>query len=1022
MNQPIELPPEANPLTAQLLYQALHSAASTNQHQIQSSTQQLQRWETQPGYYTLLQASDIFVDQSLAREVRYLAIIQLKNGIDKYWRKTASNAVSKDEKARIRTRLLESGINEADRPLALQNAVLIAKIVRFEFPLDWPDAITSLIDILRASSQSTTSSLHFSRALLILLHVAKELSTARLQRSRTSLQSVTPEIIHVLGRAYIEKVAHWRSFVQIGGDDEGGALECLEQSLLVIKVLRRLLISGFEAPNRDKDVRELWSLSRQHFADFLALVLHNSSNMSTDVVDYIEEHLLQLSKFHLEMARTHPAAFALLPESTELVRAYWSMTAEFGESFGTQSSQPGGTSKALGDDDDDDKPPMERLSLVGLLLLRACIKMVFSPTQTFKYRRPEDKEEQKQSVELIRTHLLTEQLIRQVMETVVTRFFVFRPSDLREWQDEPEEWEQRGEGEGDAWEYSIRPCSEKLFLDLMLNFKEMLVPSLLQVFHSVGGPESGDVLSKDSVYTALGLAASVVHQQIDFDSFITSTLLTELQIRKPGYNILRRRIAILLSQWISVRISAANRPVIYRIFQHLLDRQDEMNDEVVRVTAGRHFKNIVDDWEFKTADLLPFTPAIIARLMALIEEVDLTETKMALLNTVSVMVERLEHHISPHAERIVTLLPSLWEQSGEEYLLKQAILTTMTRLISSMKDESRRYHHLFLPLIDRAMEPGSDEQVFLLDDALELWATILTQTPSPASPQLLALAPHLFSAFELGTENLRKALGITESYVLLAPAYMLADEMRERLFSSAANLLNAVKVESSGLVTSLMEIMIRAAEGLGGESAVEIIGQSLVSQGFLGKILDALRGRWEANQTSGPKRSHAPVDGIVETDYYGVLARLVLASPRVFVQAVEAASPVRGQALGETMDWILEGWFRHFGNMAHPNQRKLNCLALTRMLESGESWILGRLQELMTVWTDVVGELSEGAEERGGDSLLFWDPEGLKPTNPEAPEDERRRHVRFSCLPPPVLDLPICPKNITILTSPPPPN
>lgn len=32
----------------------------------------------------------VFLDHSLPLEVRYLAIIQLKNGIDKYWRKTAT--------------------------------------------------------------------------------------------------------------------------------------------------------------------------------------------------------------------------------------------------------------------------------------------------------------------------------------------------------------------------------------------------------------------------------------------------------------------------------------------------------------------------------------------------------------------------------------------------------------------------------------------------------------------------------------------------------------------------------------------------------------------------------------------------------------------------------------------------------------------------------------------------------------------------------------------------------------------
>jgi hypothetical protein len=47
------------------------------------------------------------------------------------------SAVSKEDKLLIRSRLLESAVNEADQRLALQNALVVAKIVRFEFPNDW---------------------------------------------------------------------------------------------------------------------------------------------------------------------------------------------------------------------------------------------------------------------------------------------------------------------------------------------------------------------------------------------------------------------------------------------------------------------------------------------------------------------------------------------------------------------------------------------------------------------------------------------------------------------------------------------------------------------------------------------------------------------------------------------------------------------------------------------------------------------------------------------------------------------
>ena len=83
----IEVPAEANPLTEGILFHVLRSASSADPTQIQTGTKQLQQWEKAQGYYPLLQA--VFLDKSLPYEVRYLAVIQLKNGIDKYWRKTA---------------------------------------------------------------------------------------------------------------------------------------------------------------------------------------------------------------------------------------------------------------------------------------------------------------------------------------------------------------------------------------------------------------------------------------------------------------------------------------------------------------------------------------------------------------------------------------------------------------------------------------------------------------------------------------------------------------------------------------------------------------------------------------------------------------------------------------------------------------------------------------------------------------------------------------------------------------------
>jgi hypothetical protein len=148
------------------------------------------------------------------------------------------------------------------------------------------------------------------------------------------------------------------------------------------------------------------------------------------------------------------------------------------------------------------------------------------------------------------------------------------------------------------------------------------------------------------VYTAIGLAADVLHDQVDFDSFLENTLVAEAGKQKPGYNIIRRRIAIIISQWVAIKIAKEKKPIVYQIFQHLMDKNDPLNDQVVRVTAGRKFREVADEWEFRAENFLPYAPVTLDRLMGLVQEVELPETKMALLNTISVVVERLEHAVS----------------------------------------------------------------------------------------------------------------------------------------------------------------------------------------------------------------------------------------------------------------------------------------------------------------------------------------------------------------------------------------
>lgn len=329
--------------------------------------------------------------------------------------------------------------------------------------------------------QPGSNPVQLPRTLLIMLYVTKDLSAARLQKIRKCLLAVAPEVVHLLSNIYIEKVKEGTAALEAGSVDFESTILPLQSSLLAMKSLRRLVISGFEHPNRDPFVQEVWRLSLTYFANFL-IFSRSSANMPPQLSSVLGKHLLQLAKMHLEMAKTHPPAFVQLPESIRLVQSYWTFIVELGDEYGQQDQYEA----MIGTDGDTEDEPgiQEKLGLKALLLLRSCIRLVFYPIHSFKYQHARDKEEKNKSIETVKTQLLTEPFVIEIMELLVTRFFRFHPSDLRRWEEEPEEWEKREEEIADAWEFSIRSCAERLFLDLVVNFKGLLVPRLLHVFHS----------------------------------------------------------------------------------------------------------------------------------------------------------------------------------------------------------------------------------------------------------------------------------------------------------------------------------------------------------------------------------------------------------------------------------------------------------------------------------------------------------------------------------------------------------
>jgi hypothetical protein len=259
-------------------------------------------------------------------------------------------------------------------------------------------------------------------------------------------------------------------------------------------------------------------------------------------------------------------------------------------------------------------------------------------------------------------------------------------------------------------------------------------------------------------------------------------------------------------------------------------------------------------------------------------------------------------HIAPFATHIVAILPSLWDETGEETLRKQVIVTLLVNLFSSMGTQSSQYQDFALFLIKAVISPDSSlpelERMALLADALDLWRAILDNIPNTTAaelhPDLLSLLKtSLVPALGMDSEARRAALEITSSYFLLIPAEFLSEQtFVVALLRSQAPDLRSLKPEASAQVFEVVEQLLQAAEQLASIQGVEAVTTALVESQFLQELLLGLKEAYDAHQTTGPKAIVSDVQGQVETDFFSILARIMYASPELLISVVHSLSTV----------------------------------------------------------------------------------------------------------------------------------
>lgn len=920
-----------------VVLQVLTQATSQDTAVLKPAEEQLKQWEIQPGFYSVL--LNIFTNHTLDVNVRWLAVLYFKNGIDRYWRRVAPHALSEEEKSTLRAGLI-TNFNEPVNQIATQISVLIAKVARLDCPRQWPELIPTLLESVKVQDD-----LRQHRALLTFYHVTKTLASKRLAADRKLFYDLASGIYSFACSLWNH---HTDTFLQqIFTGDEAAATSSLERTLLSLKVLRKFTVHGFVEPHRNVEVMGFLHAVFERLKQFLEC----SRSIGTENVcrDRLEKTIILFTKVLLDFLDQHPFSFTpMIQRSLEFAVSYVFTEAGEGVAF-------------------------ERFIVQCMNLIKMIVKnYAYKPSKRFEDSSPETLEAHK-----IKTSFFTYPTLMEICRRLVSHYFLLTEEELTMWEEDPEGFTVEETG-GDSWKYSLRPCTEVLFIDIFHEYNQTLTPVLLEMVHSLQGPtnveDTNALLIKDAVYNAVGLAAYELFDSVDFDQWFKNQLLAELQVSHNRYKPIRRRVIWLIGQWISVKFKSDLRPMLYEAIRNLLQDQDL----VVRIETATTLKLTVDDFEFRTEQFLPYLESMFTLLFQLLQEVTECDTKMHVLHVLSCVIERVNIQIRPYVGCLVQYLPLLWKQSEEHNMLRCAILTTLIHLIQGLGADSKNLYPFLLPIIQLSTDVSQPPHVYLLEDGLELWLVTLENSPC-LTPELLRIFQNMSALLELSSENLRTCFKIINAYIFLSSSEFLQVYSGD-LCRSFCELLKDITTEGQVQVLKVVENVLKVNPALGPQ-----MFQPLLPSVFRG-IIDGER---------------YPV---VMSTYLGVIGRVLLQNASFFSLLLSQMAGECGQELDQLLGNMIEMWVDRMDNITQPERRKLSALALLSLLPSDNSVIQDKFCGIINISVEGLHDvMTEDPETRTyKDCMLMSHFEEPKVTEDEEPPTEQDKRKKMLALKDPV--------------------
>lgn len=698
------------------LVSALEKAASPVQSHRQAGEQDLQSLEASNGF--CLEVLRIYNDEQISISSRYLAIIYLKNAIEKRWRRP--NYISAEEKEALRAEILASIMTPTtarSSQMAKQVALAIAAIARVDFPRNWPSLLLDLNQ--KVIDSANAGEFGKLQAVLETMHQSlKRLGTARIGQARIQFREFSVSQIEL----------YWQLFT---------SYKCYA----ALKIVGLLLYDGHERAHRYPGPQKVFACL---FPELQSSV--NEPKMRRRIV-----------KIYERLVEKYPRVFCGFGENAQKVADFYC------HFLSNQFLTPNLISERSETQED------TTTILQAMRITRDIIRILKTqdrPETSLPLNlRPTDdldRQELAEAYNMLRP-IFEESEIVAIVDVLVQRYFKLTIEEVDMWKEDPAEFAIE-ESRQNA-EFSTTLCAELLFAQILASWPEQVSPRAQQLIEQA--VQSGDELSIEGALRALQHGAATFSNSFEIVPILK---MLSSQMSSP---LIRRRVMLVMSGWIPVSNDKSLPAMAFNTVNSTLEGDWDI---VVQLGGLELVRLCCDDIDFQPHIFKETSRNVFKTIYFLLRSsTQSTEIKIHVLKVLGAVIEGLGPNMGiDETLQILEILPALWVTETEHsnhHLIQGAVLQTLSQLVSSCGSTTLqqvdRIYSISLPLIDIATDPSQPLSQYLLDDGLSLWKGLLVIAPHNASSTLSPLFERLLLLIEIKTEELGVLLSILESYLWL---------------------------------------------------------------------------------------------------------------------------------------------------------------------------------------------------------------------------------------------------------------